>query len=306
MKKLTTYQKLGLDSNDEVFDYFFQNLTPVIHNLNFYVNWNKVFSGVEKYKIELSILNSLCGSTNIISDFKDILRKYPEVIQVFSLLIGVRGDKIKVLNDVSVKKFSFLSYDFKKKVTLTDEEIESFVIFFEETGLFNFIEKKGLQSLKDYSFGVEVGLDTNGRKNRGGTNMETLVKNLITPIVLSNNCEIIEQGTQQQVYHHWGLNLPLDKSNRIVDFVIKKGDKLIWVETNFYSGGGSKLKSTSGEYKDLFKFCKSNNIDFIWITDGDGWRTTKKPLRETFELTDYILNLDMIKEGCLDEILKSL
>ena len=100
MKKLTTYQKLGLDSNDEVFDYFFQNLTPVIHNLNFYVNWNKVFSGVEKYKIELSILNSLCGSTNIISDFKDILRKYPEVIQVFSLLIGVRGDKIKVLNDV--------------------------------------------------------------------------------------------------------------------------------------------------------------------------------------------------------------
>jgi type II restriction enzyme len=305
MKNLKTYQRLGLNSNDEVFDYFFENLTPVIHNLNFYVNWNKVFSGVEKYKIELSILNSLCGSKNIVSDFKDILRKYPEVIQVFSLLIGVRGDKIQVLNDISEKKFSFLSYNFKKKITLTNEEIESLVIFFEDTGLFNFIEKKGLQSLKDYSFGVEVGLDTNGRKNRGGTNMETLVKNLITPIVLSNNCEIIEQGTQQQVLNHWGLHLPLDKSNRIVDFVIKKGNKLIWVETNFYSGGGSKLKSTSGEYKDLFKFCKTNNIEFIWITDGDGWRTTKKPLRETFELTDYILNLDMIKEGCLDEILKS-
>lgn len=306
MKNLDTYKKLELHSEDLVFDYFFKNLTPVIHNLSFYVNWEKVFLGVEKYKIELGILNSLCGSKNIVSDFKNILSKYPEVIQVFSLLIGVRGYNIQVLKDISEKSFEFLHYDFKKKPKLTNEEIEKFVIFFQETGLFNFIENKGIQSLKDYSFGVEVGLDTNGRKNRGGTNMETLVGKLITPIVLSNNCEIIEQGTQKSVLQKWGLHLPLDKSNRIVDFVINKNGKLIWVETNFYSGGGSKLKSTSGEYKDLFNFCKNNNIEFVWITDGDGWKTTKKPLRETFELTDYILNLNMIKEGCLDEILKKL
>jgi type II restriction enzyme len=306
MKKIETYKKLGLDTEDLVFSYLIDNLTPVIHNLTFYVNWEKVFLGVEKYKIELGILNTLCGSINIIKDFKNILNKYPEVINVFPLLIGVRGNGVLVLNEIDEKTFDFLHYDFNKKLKLSVEEIEKFVLFFQETGLFNFIENKGIQSLKDYSFGVEVGLDTNGRKNRGGTNMETLVKKLITPIVLSNNCEIIEQGTQKSVLQKWGLHLPIDKSNRIVDFVINKNGKLIWVETNFYSGGGSKLKSTSGEYKDLFNFCKYNNIEFIWITDGEGWKTSKKPLRETFELTDYIFNINMIKEGCLDEILKKL
>jgi hypothetical protein len=107
-------------------------------------------------------------------------------------------------------------------------------------------------------------------------------------------------------FKKWGLHLPLDKSNRIVDFIINKNGKLIWVETNFYSAGGSKLKSTAGEYKDLFKFCKENNIDFVWITDGNGWISTKKPLRETFNLTDYIINLNMIKNGVLKEIIQDI
>jgi type II restriction enzyme len=118
--------------------------------------------------------------------------------------------------------------------------------------------------------------------------------------------EFIEQGTQREVKEKWGLHLPLDKSNRIVDFIINKNGKLIWIETNFYSGGGSKLKSTSGEYKDLFNFCKTNNIEFIWITDGNGWISTKKPLRETFNLTDYIINLNMIKNGVLKEIIQNI
>jgi type II restriction enzyme len=306
MKNLEIYNKTNLDSPDKVFNNLIETLTPVIHDLTFYVNWKKVFSGVDKFKIELGILNSLCGSSDIVGDFKTILRKYPEVTQVFSLLIGVRGNEIHILKEFSQKKFTVIKYDFSKKEKFSELEIDDYVLFFEQSGLFNFIQNKGLQSLKDYSFGVEVGLDTNGRKNRGGDNMEKLVRELITPIVLSNNCELLEQGTQKTVKEKWGLDLPLDKSNRIVDFVIKKGNKLIWVETNFYSGGGSKLKSTSGEYKDLYHFCKENNIEFLWITDGRGWLTTKKPLRETFDITEYIINLDMINRGVLDEILKSI
>lgn len=306
MKRLDLYDREKLYSDDEVFDYFMETLTPVIHKLDFYVNWEKVFVGVEKYKIELGILNTLCGSTDIKNDFKDILRKYPEVVQVFSLLIGVRGDKIQVLKDINESKFSFLNYEFKKKISLSENEIENYVLFFDESGLFDFINNRGIQSLRDYSFGVEVGLDTNGRKNRGGTNMENLVSSLISPIVKKLGLEFIEQGTQKDVKERWNLHLPLDKSNRIVDFVINKNGKLIWIETNFYSGGGSKLKSTSGEYKDLYNFCKNQNIEFIWITDGGGWVSTKKPLRETFNLTDYIINLNMIKLGVLEEIILSI
>jgi len=306
MKRLKSYEYNNLNTDDEVFDYFINTLTPVIHKLDFYVNWDKVFLGVEKYKIELGILNTLCGSLNIKDEFRNILKKYPEVVQVFSLLIGVRGEKIQVLKDINDVKFSFLNYEFKKKNSLTDSEIENYVLFFSESGLFDFINNRGIQSLRDYSFGVEVGLDTNGRKNRGGTNMENLVSSLIKPIVKELNLEFIEQGTQREVKEKWGLHLPLDKSNRIVDFIINKNGKLIWIETNFYSGGGSKLKSTSGEYKDLFNFCKTNNIEFIWITDGNGWISTKKPLRETFNLTDYIINLNMIKNGVLKEIIQDI
>jgi type II restriction enzyme len=303
MKRINLYNTENLKSDDEVFDYFMKTLTPVIHKLDFYVNWDKVFIGVEKYKIELGILNTMCGSSEIENEFRTILRKYPEVVQVFSLLIGVRGDKIQVLKDINDEKFSFLNYEFKKKKSLTEEEIENYVLFFTESGLFDFINNRGIQSLRDYSFGVEVGLDTNGRKNRGGTNMENLVSTLIKPIVKKLGFDFIEQGTQKEVKERWNLHLPLDKSNRIVDFIVNKNGKLFWIETNFYSGGGSKLKSTSGEYKDLFNFCKSNNIEFIWITDGGGWVSTRKPLRETFNLTDYIINLHMIKKGGLEEIL---
>jgi len=304
MKKLAIYQNLNLKSSDLVFDYFFNTITPVIQNLSFFVDWEKVYRGVEKYKIELGILNSLCGSSDIINDFKIILKRYPEVVNVFSLLIGVRGETIQILKDTKDDFFEFVNYNFKNKSELSDVEVNKYVLFFEETGLFNFIQNKGIQSLKDYSYGVEVGLDTNGRKNRGGSAMELLVEKLITPILLSHNCSFIVQGTQKEVFKKWGLHLPLDKSNRIVDFIINKNGKLIWVETNFYSAGGSKLKSTAGEYKDLFKFCKENNIEFVWITDGNGWISTRKPLKETFELTDYLLNLNMIKNGFFEDIIK--
>ena len=304
MKQLAIHQNLNLETPDLVFNYFFETITPVIHNLSFFVNWEKVFKGVEKYKIELGILNSLCGSKNIINDFKIILNRYPEVVNAFSLLIGVRGNKIQILNDAENDFFEFVDYEFHHKLKLSDKEINKFVLFFEETGLFNFIQNKGIQSLKDYSYGVEVGLDTNGRKNRGGSAMELLVEKLITPILLSHNCSYIVQGTQKEVYKKWGLHLPLDKSNRIVDFIIKKNEKLIWIETNFYSAGGSKLKSTAGEYKDLYKFCKEKDIAFIWITDGNGWESTRRPLRETFDLSDYLLNLNMVKNGFFEEIIR--
>jgi len=229
--------------------------------------------------------------------------------EVDALLEGVTGESQKLVDDIpedgEVRAYNISSQERIVRGRMPTMEIvnERFARNL-RIGLFNFIQNKGIQSLKDYSYGVEVGLDTNGRKNRGGSAMELLVEKLITPILLSHNCSFIVQGTQKEVFKKWGLHLPLDKSNRIVDFIINKNGKLIWVETNFYSAGGSKLKSTAGEYKDLFKFCKENNIEFVWITDGNGWISTRKPLKETFELTDYLLNLNMIKNGFFEDIIK--
>ena len=269
---------------------------------DYYTNWDNVFDNVLKYKIELGILNSLCGSKDFNTDFINILNKYPEVVKVFPTLLGIRDKRIEVLDDSLLPDFVFKSFDFGKSI-LFDHEIEDFVLFFEKSGLRNLIVEGGLTNIKDYSFGVEVGLGSNGRKNRGGTIMENLVDDLLKKVYfLEEDKDYTSQGSPSKVYDLWGIKLPVDKSSRRPDFIINRNNKIYWIETNFYSGGGSKLKSTCGEYKSLQDFCKTHSIEFIWITDGEGWRTTLKPLEETFIHNDYIFNLSMVKNGVLNEL----
>ena len=133
--------------------------------------------------------------------------------------------------------------------------------------------------------------------------MEKIVGDILKSVYNLSDNQILGQCNSSSVKQKWGIDLPVDKSERRPDYVIYKNNKLFWVETNFYSGGGSKLKSTCGEYQYLYDFCKSKNVELIWITDGNGWNTTIKPLKETFIHTDYIFNLTMLKEGVLNEIL---
>lgn len=302
MKHLNYYKNKNLISVDDVFNYFFKTIIPENRTWDYFVNWEKVFGGIEKFKIELNILNSLCGSKDFKGDFTNILKKYPEVISVFPLLLGIRESKISVLDTDGLPDFNFLNFDFTNG-KINDDEVEKFYSFFELSGIKKLITEGGLVSVKDYSFGVEVGLDTNGRKNRGGSIMEKIVGDILKSVYQLSDDEIIGQSNSTSVKNKWNIELPVDKSERRPDYVIFKNNKLFWVETNFYSGGGSKLKSTCGEYQYLYDFCKSKNVDLIWITDGNGWNTTIKPFKETFVHTDYIFNLTMLREGVMNELL---
>ena len=243
--------------------------------------------------------------TELSKDFDDelrfILQKYPEVIKVFPTLLGVRDKKIDVLDSSVLPDFKFREFDFGNP-NLFSNDFENYVLFFEKSGLKKLIIDGGLTNIKDYTYGVEVGLDTNGRKNRGGTIMEDLVDDLLQKIYGLDSSTYTTQGSPSSIKEKWGINLPVDKSSRRPDFVVYKNSKLYWIETNFYSGGGSKLKSTCGEYKSLYDFCSNNSVEFIWITDGEGWKTTLKPLEETFLHNDYIFNLSMVKDGVLNDI----
>ena len=209
--------------------------------------------------------------------------------------------KIDVLDSSVLPDFKFREFDFGNP-NLFSNDFENFVLFFEKSGLKKLIIDGGLTNIKDYTFGVEVGLDTNGRKNRGGTIMEDLVDDLLQKVYGLDNSTYTTQGSPSSVKEKWGVDLPVDKSSRRPDFVVYKNNKLYWIETNFYSGGGSKLKSTCGEYKSLYDFCNNNGVEFIWITDGEGWKTTLKPLEETFLHNDYIFNLSMVKDGVLNDL----
>jgi type II restriction enzyme len=179
------------------------------------------------------------------------------------------------------------------------------LIFFKETGLKEFFESKVVKNLVDYCIGVEVGFDTNARKNRTGTLMENIVGNYLQNYCSKyTNFSFIEQATQKRIKEFFNYDIEIDKNSRRFDFALynKSINKLYLIEVNYYSGGGSKLKATAGEYQYLNDFLKAQNLTFIWITDGIGWFTALRPLEETFNHNDYVINLEMLKNGILEEI----
>ena len=149
--------------------------------------------------------------------------------------------------------------------------------------------------------GVEAGLDSNGRKNRGGHSMEAIIDSFIKGHCTLKGYEYLKEANASKIYEKWGITVPVDKSSRRYDFVVNNGHEIVLFETNFYGGGGSKLKSTAGEYVNLYNKL-NNQFKFVWITDGAGWLSTKRPLRETFNNNDYVFSLDMLEKGILDVI----
>ena len=147
-------------------------------------------------------------------------------------------------------------------------------------------------------------MDTNARKNRTGTSMETICETYVKKLCDKYGYSYISQATAAKIKSEFGRTIHLDKINRRFDFAINTPSNCYLIEVNFYSAGGSKLKATAGEYKELSDMLSTQGLGFIWFTDGKGWNTAKTALQETFEHNDYIFNLDMIKDGVLEEVIK--
>lgn len=306
MKLLKFYNHNGMRDEDEVFDYFIKNLKLTNRTFDFFVDWAKVNHNVSNIEVELNILNYLIGKENIEEEFGFLIKKYPSIVSVIPILIAVRENSLEVLIDYKDKDWKYKNYNFTKKKDYTDSEIEDIVEFCENIGLLSIFRNKKIKNLVDYIIGLEVGINTNGRKNRSGKIMESITEWYIKKASENLKFQYISQATKPKIKEMWDLNLPVDKSSRQYDFAIYFNNKLILLETNFFSGGGSKLKSVAGEFSALNNFlANKEEVDkFIWITDGIGWNTAHKPLKETFHNNDYVINTRMLWEGVLEEIIQ--
>lgn len=269
---------------------------PNIASYDFYVNFNKVYQGVQKYRIELNILNSLIGSKNIEEDFEKIIKKYPETLKCIPLLLAVRQSEIYAID----KDGEFL-YNFNKM----NYDIKQYKVFMRKTGLFNLLANHIINNLIDYALGVETGLDTNARKNRGGQAMENLVESFIK----ETEVEYYKEMRISEIEKIWGIDLsPISnqgKNEKKFDFVVKTESKVFAIETNFFRSGGSKLNETARSYKMLA--LESKNIDsftFVWITDGIGWNSARNNLEETFDILNELYNINDLKNGVLNQLFK--
>lgn len=279
---------------------------PSIADYGFYINFDKVYRNVDNIKVELNILNSLIGSHNIEEEFRCILSKYPEVLQCIPILLAVRASEIYCQDDRGGILFNFNHKQFSLS---TEDDLDKYVYFMKETGLFDLLSKHIINNLVDYVMGVETGLDSNGRKNRGGHLMENLVEKFIIKAGFIKGVNYFKEMYIHEITEKWGIDL-LAISNqgtteKRFDFVVKTDNMIYVIETNFYSGGGSKLNETARSYKTLA--LESNTIDeitFVWFTDGKGWNSAKNNLKETFDVMEHIYNIKDLENNIISEVFK--
>ena len=299
MKMIDKYKSMGILSENAAFEYMLASLKDTIRTYDFFVAWEKVLGNVSQIEVSLNIMNSLIGKDDISKRLKELIKEYPQIVSVIPILIAVRGLNIKV-----VEVGGDIEYSFAKRTSYSDDEINKIVFFAEECGLLKILSDKNVKNLVDYCIGVEVGLDTNARKNRSGTAMESLTEFYVKAISDKYGYKYLTQATATRIKTEFNKDVPTDKADRHFDFAINTKEKIYLVEVNYYGGGGSKLKSVAGEFKSLFELMnRIDGVGFIWITDGLGWHTARRPLLETFNATDYVMNIKMIENGLLEEIL---
>ncbi len=277
-----------------------------IADYGYYIDFEKVHRNVDNIKVELNILNSLIGSKNIEADFENLMRKYPEVLKCIPLLLAVRANEIYCQDENGGHLFQF---DFGKYPPNSHAHYERYKYFMRETGLFDLLENHIVNNLVDYATGVETGLDSNGRKNRGGHLMENLVESFIQKAGFVKDESYFNEMYIHQITDKWGVDLSAisnqGKTEKRFDFVIKTANMIYGIETNFYGSGGSKLNETARSYKTLaLETDTINGFTFVWFTDGKGWTSARHNLEETFDVMEHIYNIKDLENGIITEVFK--
>lgn len=271
-----------------------------IADYGYYVDFEKVHRNVDSIKVELNILNSLIGSKNIEKDFETLVEKYPEVLKCIPLLLAVRANEIYAIDGDGE-----FTYNFKKP----NLSIEQYKVFMRKTGLFDLMENHIINNLVDYATGVETGLDSNGRKNRGGHLMENLVEDFIKKAGFVKDETYFKEMYIHQITKKWGTDLSAisnqGKMEKRFDFVIKTDTQLYVIETNCYTSGGSKLNETARSYKQISQEVDTiDGVTFVWFTDGKGWSSARHNLEETFDVMQHIYNIKDLEDGVIGEVFK--
>ncbi|MBA1433675.1 type II restriction endonuclease [Bombilactobacillus bombi] len=296
--------------NDDKFAYFLKTRFITNRTPKYWVNWDNVMSNMQEHELNLNTLNYLVGKDNIKEIAYKLFQQQPQLLKSIPILLASRDLKMDVLTLEKDNKMSTYTVDFSHPDL---HKLNQYLDFMEETGLLHFLSKGLKESLVDYLLGVQVGLDTNGRKNRSGAQNELILsRNLKAITKFNSNLEFITQATAKNIESHWRIKVPEmlqsgKKGGRRYDGAVynTKQDSVTIIETNFYGSGGSKLKAVAGEFMSLYETSlkDTSNVKFVWISDGPGWDQAKNPLREAFDVIPTIINLHMVKSGMLEEII---
>lgn len=282
------------------FDQWLAGFRESIADYRYYVDFEKVYRNVDDIKVELNILNSLIGASDIESAFEQLVIKYPETLKCIPILLAKREREILIVDSEK----GTLNYQFDRMTY----SIEQYKVFLRETGLFKLLQERILNNLVDYVTGVETGLDSNRRKNRGGHLMENIVESYLQKAGLIRDETYFKEMRISEIQEKWNIDLSAisnnGKAEKRFDFVVKGAQTIYGIETNYYTGGGSKLNETARSYKAIA--LESKELDcfkFIWFTDGRGWFSARNNLRETFDVLENLYNINDLEDGIISKVL---
>lgn len=271
---------MNAHTNQE-FTLFMSQLQETNQSLDFFCDFDKIAQNVEDIKLSLCMLNSLIGARDMRSAVETIWRRDKTAFRVMDILIAVRSEgKKKVLD--SLNRCIVLDSLF--------ESVDGVMEFLDNTGLTEIFQNQSVKDLVDYVFGIETGLDSNARKNRSGHVMEGVVDKLLSDYGIAHRSEVYSR--------EWpAIARALGNDEKRFDFVIKKGRMTYLVEVNFYSGGGSKLNEVARSYSDIApKINAVPGFEFVWITDGVGWKQAKNKLQEAYNIIPRVYNLTNVHQ----------
>lgn len=265
-----------------------------ISTYSYYVDFQKVVANAQLCKPELCLLNSLIGSHDIVRDFRALYARYPSVLCAIPILLAKRELEIYARDEAGGGLYRF---------DLPNKTIDEYCVFMEKTGLFELISRHLVNNLYDYVIGVEAGLDSNGRKNRGGHQMEDLVEGFLA----AANVEYHKEMYARDICSAWRVDLSAltntGKTEKRFDFVVRAQGCVFAIETNFYGGGGSKLNETARSYKMLALESRPiPGFKFVWFTDGKGWFSARQNLRETFDVLPTLYNIKELEGGIAERL----
>ncbi|PPE05935.1 type II restriction enzyme [Williamsoniiplasma lucivorax] len=285
----------------KTFEDLMANLKPTIADYKYFTDFEKVYLKVLEYRDELNILNNLNGVPldKIETEFLKLMDKNPDVIKAIPIMLALRNNQVGVI-DEKLKIF-----DFKKNNNAPEE----YTKFLQETGIFRLLSENKISNIDDYILGVEVGLDSNARKNRTGTSMENIVENFLSNV--AHDIVYHRQFSKKDIKETYGVDIEFHNQENVkfaekrFDFVVKTNKMIYLIEVNFYGSNGSKLNETARSYKSLNgELVNNKNVTFIWITDGIGWKQAKNNLNETYDSIEHLYILKDLEEGILNKVLK--
>jgi type II restriction enzyme len=304
MAKIEFYKEFfKLNTLEEICEYILKTSLETNYTAQFFVNWEKVNKNKEQYKVEFSLLKSIHRSLSPKVDLRKLIERYPEVIKVIPCALALRECSLKLIDLLGSEiKYQTICFD---KIKYNIIELDNIADFVEASGLLDTLVNT--DSFGDYILGIEVGLDSNARKNRSGVFLEDMVEGILNDLnIFSRNCVLVKQKQFKTIQKEFGIVVPNELLESKADFIIVRNNKVLNIEVNFYSGSGSKPSEIVNSYANRNRLLNNSGGCFVWLTDGPGWYKMRNPLKTGVSQIDYVFNANMLKQGVINKILRTL